>query len=136
MTLLHCCVSEKLPYLTQKGFFSSLMCLEEHCELLELACPIFARSLEGKGWSGFFLPICQGSQLFSCSLLFSPVPLEKDGPFVLKLCNKVNSSQDQAHFLLYRPRSLLEVTVARNPLVYRTAGGFSCQAGWFCFLGV
>lgn len=43
---------------------------------------------------------------FSCFLLlFSPVPLEKDGPCVFKLCNKANSSQDQARFLLHRPRS-------------------------------
>lgn len=51
---------------------------------------------------------------FSCFLLpFRPVPLEKDGPSVFKLCNKVTSSQDQTRFLLHRPRSGQEPLVCK-----------------------
>lgn len=41
--------------------FSSSMCLEECCELLQLAGPLFTRSQEGKGK----IDVCQGQAFFS-----------------------------------------------------------------------
>lgn len=115
-----------------EGNLSSLMCLEEHCELLQLACPFLCqepkrewidRCMQRSGFLFTHLPT-----FFCFLLLFSPVPLERDGPSVFRL-----------KLLLVRVRSIsffIGLEVNRSPLVCKSAGGFTCQGGWFCFLGV
>lgn len=108
-------ISATLPCLRKvaiahpEGNFSSLMCLEEHWELLQLACPFPCLEPRREGQidvcqgRAFFSPICQLSLASCyCSALF---PWKRMVPVVFKLCNKANSSQDQARFLLHRPRS-------------------------------
>lgn len=113
--------------------FSSLMCLEECCELLQLAGPFIYQEPRREGKDrcmprpGFLFTHLPTFSRFL--LLFSPVPLEKDGLSVFRLCNEVTSSQDQAHFLLHRPKSGQECSSVQ------ISWWFTCQGGWFCFLG-
>lgn len=94
---------------------------------------LFTRSQEGKGK----IDVCQGQAFFSpiyqlslascyCLALF----LGKGWSLsVFRLCNEVTSSQDQAHFLLHRPKSGQECSSVQ------ISWWFTCQGGWFCFLG-
>lgn len=109
-----------------EGNFSSLMCLEEHCELLQLACPFLCQEPRREGIDRCmprlgFSPICQLS-LASCyhSGLF---PWKRMVPLSLNFVIKLTSSQDQTRFLLHRPRSRQE------PLVCKSAGGLAARVG-------
>lgn len=80
------------------------MCLEAPSWTLALGLPVLCWGSEGEGidtvcqgrvGQAFFPPRLLGETfLLLLAVLFMPVVLEKGGPFVLRLCEEVLSSQD------------------------------------------
>lgn len=112
--------------------FSSSMCLEECCELLQLAGPFIYQEPRREGKDrcmprpGFLFTHLPTFSRFL--LLFSPVPWKRMVSLSLDFVMKLLPVRIRP-ISFFRPKSGQECSSVQ------VSWWFTCQGGWFCFLG-